>query len=98
VALERAVRMLLETPSPTERAGQGDEPEDALQPQRRDARFWLTTYQIAANQLTNGVRMPAKIVPAVTEVSERQAAQRRSPSAICHQPPSTPPQNGLGKS
>jgi hypothetical protein len=38
------------------------------------------------------VRVPAKIVPAVTEVSDRQAAQRRSPSAICHQPPSTAPQ------
>jgi PAB1-binding protein PBP1 len=52
----------------------------------------LTTYQIAANQLTSGVRVPAKIVPAVTEVSDRQAEQRRSPSAICHQPPSTVPQ------
>jgi hypothetical protein len=52
----------------------------------------LTTYQTAANQLTSGVRVPAKIVPAVTEVSDRQAAQRRSPSAICHQPPSTIPQ------
>jgi hypothetical protein len=52
----------------------------------------LTTYQTAANQLTNGVRVPAKIVPAVTEVSDRQAAQRRKPSAICHQPPSTTPQ------
>jgi hypothetical protein len=31
--------------------------------------------------------VPAKIVPAVTEVSERQAAQPRSRSAICQQPP-----------
>jgi hypothetical protein len=98
VALERAVRMLLETPSPTERAGRGTSPRTRYNPSAETPRFWLTTHQIAANQLTNGVRMPAKIVPAVTEVSERQAAQRRSPSAICHQPPSTPPQNGLGKS
>jgi hypothetical protein len=50
----------------------------------------LTTYQTAANQLTSGVLVPAKIVPAVTEVSDRQTAQRRSPSAICHQPPTEP--------
>ncbi len=47
----------------------------------------------AANQLTSGVRVPARIVPAVTDVSHRQARQRRSPSPICHQPPSTAPQN-----
>jgi hypothetical protein len=53
----------------------------------------LTTYQIAANQLTSGVRVPANIVPAVTEVSDRHTAHRRNPSRICHQPPSTTPQN-----
>jgi hypothetical protein len=57
----------------------------------------LTTYQIAANQLTSGVRVPATIVPAVTEVSERQAAQRRSPSAICHQPSPAAPQKRQAK-
>ena len=41
---------------------------------------------------TSGVRVPAKIVPAVTEVSDRQTAQRRNPSRICHQPASTAPQ------
>jgi hypothetical protein len=53
----------------------------------------LTTYQTAANQLTSGVRVPAKIVPAVTDVSDRQLAQRHSPSPICHHQPSTAPQN-----
>jgi hypothetical protein len=53
----------------------------------------LTTYQIAANQLTSGVRVPAKIVHAVTDVSDRHSAQRRNPLPICHQPPSTAPQN-----
>ena len=46
----------------------------------------------AEQQETSGVRVPAKIVPAVTDVAERHAAQRRSPSLICHQPPSTAPQ------
>ena len=31
--------------------------------------FWLTTYQIAANQVVSGRRLPWKIVPAVTDVS-----------------------------
>jgi hypothetical protein len=57
----------------------------------------LTAYQITANELTSGVWVPAKIVPAVTEVSERQAAQRRSPSAICHQPPPAAPQKRQAK-
>jgi hypothetical protein len=34
--------------------------QHALQPERRDAFFWLTTYQIAANQLTSGVRVPGE--------------------------------------
>jgi hypothetical protein len=35
----------------------------------------LTTYQIASNQLTSGVRVSAKIVPAVTDVSHRTEQQ-----------------------
>jgi hypothetical protein len=38
-----------------------------------------------------------QIVPAVTEVSARQAAQRRSPSDISHQPPSNAPQKRQAK-
>jgi hypothetical protein len=68
-------------------------PEHSLQPERGDTRSWFTTYQIAANQLTSGVRVPAKIVPAVTDISERQAAHRRSQSRICHHPASSAPQN-----
>jgi hypothetical protein len=68
-------------------------PEHALQAQRADALLWLTTYQTVANQLVSGVRVPAKIVAAVTDVSRRHALQRRRPSALCHQPPSTTPQN-----
>jgi hypothetical protein len=44
--------------------------------------FWLTTYQAATNQLTSGVQVLSKIVPAVTEVSRRHDAQRRSPLPI----------------
>jgi hypothetical protein len=42
----------------------------------------LTTYQHAANHSISGVRAPAKIVPAVTELRLRHAVQRRRPSAI----------------
>ena len=55
--------------------------------------FWLTTYQTAANQLTTGVRVLSMIVPAVTDVSCRHAAQRRSPSPIRQYSPQTWPQN-----
>jgi len=37
--------------------------------------------QTAANQLTSGVRVPARIVPAVTDVSHRQAREPNSLSA-----------------
>ena len=43
--------------------------------------FWLTTYQIAANQLVSGRRLPWKIVPAVTDVSWGPTLHLRSPAA-----------------
>ena len=63
-----------------------------MKSERGDALLLIDDVQAAANQLTSGVRVPAKIVPAVTDVSERHTAQRRSPSPICHQPASTAPQ------
>src|SRR5438477_13027892 len=52
------------------------EPERPLQSNAQTPCFWFTTYQTAANQLTNGVRVPPKIVPAVTELSDRHSRQR----------------------
>jgi hypothetical protein len=37
------------------------EAHHALQPSAETPCFWLTTYQITANQLTSGIRVPAKI-------------------------------------
>jgi len=52
-------------------------------------------YQAAANQSESGERVPAKIVPAVTDVRRSQAAQRSSASPIRQH--STPPQAGQTK-
>ena len=41
--------------------------------------FWLVTHQIARNHKTNGVRVPSKIVPAVTVAWYPQAVQTRRP-------------------
>ena len=49
-------------------------------------------YQAAANQSDSGERVPAKIVPAVTEVRRSQALQRSNPSPIRQL--SMPPQTG----
>ena len=38
--------------------------------------FWLVTYQQAAIQVVSGRRVSAKSVPAVSELSARQPAQR----------------------
>ena len=54
--------------------------------------FWLVMYQAAANQSDSGERVPAKIVPAVTELRRSQATQRSSPSPIRQL--SMPPQAG----
>src|SRR5204862_4347769 len=61
-------------------------PEHALESQPADPVFWLTTYPIAANQLTSGIRVLARIVPAVSNVSRRHAVQRRRPSPIRQYP------------
>lgn len=66
--------------------------QDALQAQRRDALLLVDDVPDRRKPAHRGVRVPAKIVPAVTEVSARQAARRRRPSPICHQSPSTTPQ------
>jgi hypothetical protein len=66
--------------------------EDALQAQRRDALLLvdhLPDRREPAHQRRAGADEDRALV---TEVSERQAAQRRSPWAICHQPRSTAPQ------
>jgi hypothetical protein len=52
-------------------------------------------YQPAANHSDSGERVPAKIVPAVTDVRRSQAEQRNSPSPIRQL--STPPQAGQTK-
>ena len=44
--------------------------------------FWETTYQIAKNQSLRGMWLWAKIVPCVTDVSERQPLHRKYPRRI----------------
>ena len=54
--------------------------------------FWVANSQQAVNHTVSGVRVRSKIVPAVTDVHERHAAQRNRPSPS-RQPP-RPPQSG----
>jgi hypothetical protein len=58
--------------------------------------FCVANNQHAMNHTVSGVRVRSKIVPAVTEVAERHAAQRNRPSPG-RQPPS-PPHAGHTKS
>ena len=52
--------------------------------------FWLVTNHIARNHIRNGLRVPSKIVPAVSDVCLRQARHRSHPPAITHGSPASP--------
>lgn len=49
--------------------------------------FWFVTSQTVWNQVVNGSFVSAKIVPAVAEVSARQARQRNRPRRMRSGPP-----------
>jgi hypothetical protein len=58
--------------------------------------FWLVTNHMAMNQVLSGLRVPSKMVPAVSEVRRRQLRQRiRSSDMI--QATSAAPQCGQTK-
>src|SRR5438552_16671709 len=57
--------------------------------------FWVVTQSMARNQTGSGVRVSRKIVPAVTEVWQPQAAHSSSTLRTVHDLP--PPQRGHRK-
>ena len=66
------------------------EAEGALQPQGAHPVLLAGHEPHPRNHVRSGLRVPSKIVPAVTEVSLRHARHRSQPPAIAHRSPTTP--------
>ena len=65
-------------------------PQFPLEAERTNPILRLVTNHIARNHIRNGLRVPSKIVPAVSDVRLRQARHRSHPPAISHGSPASP--------